>query len=476
MRTERYLQLACRPPTAVGHPFSIMLFIVVLTGATALGGCASQSKTLTSPVNAPGTFSQPGSQAVPEEWWTAFQDERLNAIVDTALASNFDLQTAWERLRAAQAVADREASRLFPAVDGEARPTVASGQGGAAGGTELQLGLSAAYEVDLWGGIGASVDAEQYRAQATRADYQAAALSLSGEVARTVYRLVEAQGQLELVREQIETNREVLELIENRFGAGQVRGVDVLRQQQLVEATAEQRARAVSRVQLLEQQVALLLGRPPTRDPGPVADQLPELPPLPETGVPVELVRRRPDVRSAFLQVRAADRSMAAAISNQYPRLTLNASGTSLSAPADALFQQWAYSFAGDLLAPLFYGGELRAEIDRTEAVRQQRLYTYAQTVLVAFREVEEALTLEKAQRRQIRRIERQVQMGQKAYEQLRVQYLNGTGTYLEVLTALDELQQQRRDLLSARLGLVENRIALYRALAGPIETIRETN
>ena len=140
------------------------------------------------------------------------------------------------------------------------------------------------------------------------------------------------------------------------------------------------------------------------------------------------------------------------------------------------MFREWAYSFAGSLLAPIFYGGRLRAEVDRTEAVRQQRLFEYAQTVLVALREVEAALTLEATRREEIRHLERQIELGQRAFEQLRVQYLNGSGSYLEVLTAVDDLQQLRRDLLMARLALVESRIGLYRALAGPLEPLPETS
>jgi outer membrane protein TolC len=105
--------------------------------------------------------------------------------------------------------------------------------------------------------------------------------------------------------------------------------------------------------------------------------------------------------------------------------------------------------------------------------VRTQRLYEYGQTMLTAFQEVEDALVREQKQREQIQQLESQVDLARQSYEQLRLQYLNGTTDYLDVLTALDEVQQLRRDLLSARLLLVEDRIALYRALAGAVETDR---
>jgi outer membrane protein TolC len=173
--------------------------------------------------------------------------------------------------------------------------------------------------------------------------------------------------------------------------------------------------------------------------------------------------------------MQAADRELAAAISDQFPRLTLTASAATAADAAENLFRDWATAVAGNLLAPLFRGGELRAEVDRTTALREQRLLEYGQAVLTAFREVEDALVREQQQRTRIRRLDEQVALAQEAFEQLRVQYLNGTTDYLDVLTALDELQQLRRDRLAARRTLVEDRIALYRALAGPVETARET-
>ena len=436
-------------------------------------GCAPTSET-SAPVAPPDSFSAAGTQEVPDRWWRTFDDERLNAIVDTATAENFTLRTAWQRLQAAEAVVDREAGALVPDLEAAGRAERRGGTEDAfAVGGNFELGLSSVYEVDLWGRVRSRVEAERFRARATRTDYQTAALSLSAEVVRTWARLAEARSQRRLVEAQIETNVTVLELLENRLEAGQIRSPDVLRQRQLVEATREQRAAAETRVQTLEHQLAVLLGRPPQAGIDAPPDSLPALPPLPETGVPTDLVRRRPDVRSALNALKAADRDLAAAISDQYPRLTLSASGSTVAEGAADLFQTWAYSFAGNLLAPIFRGGELRAEVDRTEAVRQQRLYEYGRTILTAFREVEDALVRERQQRTQIRQLERQVDLARQAYRQLRVQYLNGTGDYLDVLTALDEVQQLRRDLLSAELTLVLSRIALYRALAGSFETDR---
>ena len=439
-------------------------------------GCGGTGRSATAPVQPPASFSASGSAALPDRWWTAFGSEGLDAAIDTALASNFDLRTAWERLRAAEAVTDRTSALLWPAVDASADARTTDPEDAQGGGDSFRLDLAASYEVDLWGRIGSRAEAERLRAEATRAEYRAAALSLSAEVARAWVRLAEAGSQVELVDRQVETNETVLELLENRFGSGQVRAVDLLRQRQLLEATREERTLALERRQVLEHRLAVLLGRTPQSGPGFEPDRLPELPALPGTGVPVELIRRRPDVRSAFLRLRAADRDVASAISDQYPRLTLFASTATEAGTPGNLFEDWIRTLGGNLLAPLFYGGELRAEVDRTEAVRQQRLFEYGQATLTAYREVEDALVREARQRERVARIETQLSLAGQAYEQLRVQYLNGTSDYLDVLTALDRVQQLDRDLLGARLARVEARISLYRALAGSFETDREAD
>jgi NodT family efflux transporter outer membrane factor (OMF) lipoprotein len=454
----------------------VLLTVLTVCASTYVLGCTGPAQTVDPPVEVPEAFAEAGANDVPDRWWTAFDDERLNTMVDRSLTSNLTLRTGWQRLQAAQAVVDRESAALLPDLDGSAQGTVNRTSGGEVRETDaLDVGLSTVYEVDLWGRIRSRVEAEAFRAAATRADYQTAALSIAAEVVRTTYRLAEAQNQLALVEQQIETNITVLNLLENRFGTGQIRSVDILRQQQLVEATREQRAFEESRIEVLEHQLAVLLGRPPQDSITAVPDSLPDLPPLPDTGIPTDLVRRRPDVQSAFGLVQAADRDLAAAISNQYPRLTLSASAGSAADNAGSLFEDWALAFAGNLLAPIFYGGALRAEVDRTEAVREQRLFEYGQTILVAFQEVEDALVQETKQRESIQHLEEQIELATQAYDQLRVQYLNGTTNYLDVLTALDEVQQLRRDLLAARLTLVEDRIALYRALAGSFETARES-
>ena len=406
-----------------------------------------------------------------KSWWIAFGDHNLNVVIDSALANNFDVLAAWQRLQAARALSRREAAELWPSFDASLQASKVYGEEAFRPDETIDLGIGASYEVDLWGRIRSQVQAEELRTLATWAEYRTATLSLAAELTLTWVQLAEAIEQIDLVDQQVETNNTVLQLIENRFGLGLVQSVDVLRQRQLVERTREQRIIADARRAALENRLAVLMGEVPGENDNLLPSELPQLPPLPDPGIPGDLIQRRPDVQQAFLRLQAADRDIASAVSNQFPRLSLSVSSVTTARGTQKLFQDWITTLSGDLLAPIFQGGELRAEVKRTRAVRQELLYTYGQTVLVALREVEDALVLEARQAEQIGLLEEQLQLADQAFVQLRVQYLNGASNYLDVLTALDDVQVLRRELLVARLALLEIRVALYRALAGPIDT-----
>lgn len=452
----------------------IWMNAAVLCAATmAVSSCAAPEPRDPLPLQSTQAFSQSGEQPLPDQWWTAFDDHHLSDRIDRALSDNFSLVAAWQRLQQAQAVVDRAQAGLSPVLDGTASAERLEGSNGE-DGTQFAIGLEVGYEVDLWGRIDSTVEAERLRASATEAEYRTAAITLSAEVAQTWYQLTVARLELDLIESQLETNRTVLEVLEKRFAVGQSGSADVLRQRQLVEATQEQVAVAQSQIKVLEHQLAALEGRPPQEAVDLPSPNLPEVPETPQTGMPAELLRRRPDVLSAFLQLRAADEDLAVAVADQYPRIDLAASLTTSAENPSGLFNDWLTSLAGGLTAPLIDGGQRRAEVDRTDAARRERLADYGQTVLDAFREVEDALTQEAEQVERIRSLEQQLDLADSTYRQLRSQYLNGAADFIDVLTALREQQQIERDLLAARLDRVTSRIALYRALAGGFQTPRE--
>lgn len=435
-------------------------------------GCAAASEREPLPLQEVPAFSASGDAVLPERWWTAFDDGELDLRVERALGANFNLAAAWERLLQAEAVLRRERADQQPSLDATAGAAVRDGSD-VARRTELSLGLEATYEVDLWGRIESIVEAERRRAAATEADYRTAAITLSAEVALAWYRLAEARQQLALVDSQIDTNEKVLAVLRKRFEVGQTDGADVLRQRQLVESTREQRILAESRVAVLEHALAVLEGRPPQAADaeGAMPEGLPDVPARPATGLPADLLQRRPDVQAAYLRLEAADSDVAAAVADRYPRIDLTAAISTTAENPSGLFDAWLASLAGDLVAPLLDGGRREAEVERTEAVRRERLADYGAVVLDAFREVEDALAQEQDQVRRIESLERQLALSRSTLEQLRTQYRNGARDFLDVLDALREQQSLERTLLGARLERVGFRIALHRALAGGFPT-----
>jgi outer membrane protein TolC len=175
-------------------------------------------------------------------------------------------------------------------------------------------------------------------------------------------------------------------------------------------------------------------------------------------------------VQEAVLRVQAADKRVAAALAERYPRIDLTASlRTSAERPAD-LFATWLASLAGQLAVPLFDAGRRAAELDRTEAVVAERLAQFEDTALTAIREVEDALARARQQRRRVDSLERQVELARQSIQRLRGRYINGGADFLDVLDALTRVQDLERELIAARRTRLATRIALSRALAGGID------
>ncbi|WP_217189904.1 TolC family protein [Echinicola vietnamensis] len=426
------------------------------------------------PIAEPQAFSSSGMDSVSARWWEAFDDPELNRLMDSSFSNNLDLISIWYQLQEARSIRKIQSSLLLPDIEGSARTAISRPQPDFAGGENTQIGVSANYEVDLWGRIRAGVQAEDFRLQASYFDYQTAAMTLSSQIATTWFQLITAKKQLNLAKEQIAINEKIIKLIKVRFGAGQVKGVDILRQQQLVEEAKNQQLLYETDLEVLKNQLAVLTGVAPQNFTISAKDSLPPLPPHPQTGLPLELVRRRPDLQRAYHQLMAADRDMAVAVRNKFPRLSFNLSGQTRSNTYPELFNDWAYTLGANLVAPLLYWGRLRAEVDRTEAIKNQQLHNYGQSVLIAFQEVENALIREKKQAERLKVIDKRITMASNVQKQLQIEYINGLTEYinglteyLDILVSLDEQQQLEREKIQLKQQVFESRIALYRALAG---------
>ncbi|MFO7820987.1 MAG: efflux transporter outer membrane subunit [Lentisphaeria bacterium] len=425
------------------------------------------------PVELPGNFSDSGSEAVPEQWWEVFGSKELNNLVEQTLANNFSLKSAWSRLDQAAAVAAKAGSDKKISLDSTAsfeRTVTRNERSGRTYGKEWEVGLAAGYEVDLWGRIKASVEAAEFDADAAREDLRAATVSLSASVVTTGIRLLEREQQLGLLDRQIATNKKYLEVITEQFRQGRAAASDVLQQRQLVEQRRGEKHLVKATVQTLRNQLAVLTGQAPAAGMKLVETDevaLPEMPPFPQTGVPAALVQRRPDVRRSMNNVLAADRRVAAAISDRFPRLKLTANLNTSAEDLRDLFDNWLAGLAANIAAPLMDGGRRQAEVRRSKAVLDQALNNYGQVVLEAIREVEDALVREKKQRDYFRSLQQQLQLASESATQTRENYIKGAMSFTRYLNTLLEYQRLERIVLQVRRDLLLERVSLYRALAG---------
>ncbi len=445
--------------------------LLVAWATAAAMGCAKPGP-IASPIDVSSlAFSESGADTMDARWWTVFEDPALDAAIAEGLSDNFTVRAAWARLEAAEAVVRRARAPWFPSLTATTDVAIRSDRPVVDGDTgPVTVGLAASWEIDLWGRIRAQVLGESAAREIVREDAHTAALSLSAQIADAWIAIGAAREELALLDEQLHANTGMAEVVEARFLNGVVRQADALRQQRLLEQTRAQQVARLEDLEVLEHQLAVLLGRPPTLAIDPIPTALPDAPPLPDAGLPAELVRRRPDVRAAEQAVRRADAGVAEAVADQFPRLTLGGAISNAPASPQALVSGWIGSFVANLLAPIFEGGRRKAEVRRARAEAEAILHEYGDAVLVAMQEVEDALARNRRQAQILANLDTQVDLATRTAEGLEAQYVGGLSvSYLDVLTAQTTAQQLRRQHIDARARLLTLRVDLYRALAGAL-------
>ena len=321
--------------------------------------------------------------------------------------------------------------------------------------------------MDLWGRVHARRQAALLDLEASREDMYAAMLSLTGTVARQWLAIAARKQELLLVWEQLALNKTSLELMELRFRNGMATALDVFQQRQIVAQTESLIPALEEALQTAHYELAVLLGKAP-RDETPVlADSLPATGPLPDPGLPADLLARRPDVRAAGLQLQAADWRVSVARADRLPALRLSASAGYGADEWSLLFENWAATLAGSVTGPVFDAGRRKAEVERARAVVEERLAAYRLKVLESVKEVENAMMRETRQQEYVAALEAERDTAKATYEQALQRYKNGIIDYLPVLTALTQLQAIERKLLQAEHNRLERRIQLYIALGG---------
>lgn len=442
--------------------FSALCIVLVLSG------CAGKvDPVMETSVELPDAFSRSGTAELAGKWWIAFDDEALNSLIEQSLKNNFSMKSSWARLTQASAVYGKNRAGLFPTLDGDgsASHSIDRADSSTDKSDNLTLGLSASYEVDLWGKIDSEIEAARLDMEATAADLDTAAMTLAAEVAGTWYRLIRQTASLELYDKQIDTNTKALDLISAQFRTGQVPLADVLQQRQLIESQQGEKVQLMSEKGQTEHSLDILLGQVPGTLTRQIPSQIINLPELPATGIPAELIRSRPDVRSSFLALQSADQLVAAAVSDQYPSLRLTASLDTLNSSSYSIFSDYFASIMAGIAAPLFDGGLRRSEVERTQGVAEEQMNNYGNSVLSALGEVEDALLVERKQQQYIESLQGQLDLATQTMSQVKDRYLKGIENYQRVLTALTSLQSLQQQLITARTDLLLNRVELCRAL-----------
>ncbi|OQK15824.1 hypothetical protein AU255_16670 [Methyloprofundus sedimenti] len=437
--------------------------------------CAVPIEEIPTPVAVPEKFSQAGIASLQQHWWLGFNDPQLNQLIELALNNNFNLISTFNRLEQAEAIAIKSSADLIPSISAAFGGTQTYSS--VSDNSHFALGLNTSYEVDLWGRLRANKHAAELDVRVAQENLNTAAISLSSEVAIAWYRLIGQRSQLHLLKQQIKTNQDNVDITKSRFAGGQATAADLFQQQQTLQATIGDQNDVLATIQVLENQLAILTGNTPGMFTISDNQKFPDLPPQPLTGLGSELIQRRPDLRQAYYRVQAADQRIASAIADRFPKLSLSASIDTTAPNLQSLFNNWIATLAGNLILPIVDGGRRVAEVERNKAAAAESLNIYATTILQAIKEVEDSLALEYQQHQLIESLNIQYSFATKANEQIRLRYMYGAMDFLRVLTTQVNLQTLERSRISAQRQLIEYRIQLYRSLAGswPLPDYQDT-
>lgn len=401
-------------------------------------------------------------------WWEGFGSRELDGFIRQAIADNRNLRAAVARIRQAQAQARIAGADLYPWLS-------AGGSGGRSksassrGETSLEASLAASYEVDLFGRAGADAAAAETRVEASIHDRQTVALTLLADVATTYFQVITARERRRLAEESLANTESILALLEERQRAGTISDLEVAQQRS---AVASVRA-SLPALQLSERlslnALAVLLGRPPegfvleTRSLEDI-----RLPPI-AAGLPSGLLERRPDLRRAEADLRAANFDVGAARAARFPSLVLTAEGGTVSGALSGLFASGSffYALAASLAAPIFEGGRLQGQEELDRARFDELIEAYQQAILAAFQDVENALSTAEQNGRQYVFNREAYEQAREAFRLADLRFRVGTVDFLTVLEAQRSVFQTADALAQIDAARYNALVGVYRALGG---------
>ncbi|KGV78077.1 efflux transporter, outer membrane factor (OMF) lipo, NodT family protein [Burkholderia pseudomallei MSHR4299] len=428
------------------------------------------------PGAAPGARSANGQAAVDIGWREFFVDPRLQRLIEIALKNNRDLRVSVLNVEASRAQYQITRAGLFPTLSGTGTGTIQRTPAGVSiTGQPLisrtyNVGVSASWELDLFGRVQSLKDQALAQYFATAQARKAAEISLVASVADQYLTLLSTDDLLQVTQNTLKSARASYDLTKLQFDNGTGSELDLRQAQTVVEtALASQQAQARARAQALNALV-LLIGEPlpddlPAGLPLNAQNLLTDIP----AGLPSDLLTRRPDIMQAEETLRAANANIGAARAAFFPKISLTSAFGTASPTLGGLFKAGtaAWSFAPNIALPIFEGGQNIANLDLAHVQKRIEIANYEKAIQSAFREVSDGLAARGTYDQQIAALERNEHAQQRRYDLSDLRYKNGVDSYLSVLTAQTDLYSAQQQLISARLARWTNLVDLYRALGG---------
>jgi multidrug efflux system outer membrane protein len=408
-------------------------------------------------------------------WWHLFGDAALDELVERALANNQDLAAAAARVEQARAAAGLARSAYWPTVVGEAaarRERTSRTTDNVlpeSDTTTYRAPLNVAWEIDLFGRVRHLNASARADAASVAAEFESVRLALAAEVTSTYFAFRAVGREAALVRDSVELRRHARRLAEARLTQGVSAELDVARAQAELAQTEAELAALRVRHAALHTALALLVGVAAPEFELSAPESPLGLPPRVPAGLPAQVLERRPDVAAAERALAAAQARIGVARAAFYPAISLTGSTGLASADIDALFKgdSRTWSIGPSLYLPIFQGGRNRANLARSQAAHEEAMAAFRQRVLVALREVQDALTANRLLAEQALAQDQAVTAARRASELARLRYEAGLVSFFEVIDA-------QRGELSAERGAAQlsgirmnSAVALIKALGG---------
>ena len=423
-------------------------------------------------------IAEPRDTVPKGEWWMIFNDPVLNELESSALLDNQNLQAAVARVDEARAAARISRSRFFPELSLEPLfkrertsanlPTPVPIQLPSVHLNTFSIPLDLSYEVDLWGRVRRSFQAAQAQAEASVSDYQNVLLTLTGDVAVNYFLIRSLDSEVATLRQTVELRSESVRILNDRFESGSISEIDLDRAKtELTLAGTDLSDTTRQRAETLNA-LALLCGKPASSFE--IAERPVTIsPPLVPAGLPSSLLERRPDIARAEKNLAAKNAQIGVAVAGYFPVLRLTGQGGYLSTQADKLFSDDSrvWSIGPNVTMPLFNGGRTAADVKQAEAAYQEALAEYRQTVLIAFREVEDSLAQVVLRNEQAVAQVKAVASARRVAKLVNARYEAGAISQLEVVDAEREMLQQERREAELTGQRFASSVRLIKALGG---------